>query len=545
MGNVFNNDRRNLRLLVNEDEYWDFHIDNDCVTPYEIGVNGDGLYDKCLVAYVDFTDDECLPTEIDAVSKGAYRYEDAVSNGFTMQNIGYTGVDNGFITYRKDKITNEQFKEIYEGSAYSVEKDDFRLKLRRVGGNTMRYSYPIEFTEEGVKLDGGFYQGFFKHGCDAYSILPSKLDDSWHFEFTLRREGREVKKGTVNDRHPLNKGMFFFIGLRAENKWYTFYEDDKDECYTIDLSDYVEGGEIRKEGYIVSNFQGEMIEFGENVDAFDDFVDDNQMTESDGDYIAEDTYDEDYEYKVSDGRDLTNNNQVVIETDNKFITFDRTCDGFNVENYEEGTIVRYIGEKRANDNKFITFNRTCSGETAISTQSVSEKNEPYDIYGDIYDNCFGLRITDDGAIGYKMITRDCESDNDGKLSFLEGYSNDGVIPMDEFVTVNVRLRRSFNKMVGYFYVNGKLKYVTDELPLLNLRGLKEADEKTEGVAFNISVGGGTQGLMEPIYPNYMLNVDKVLPLEEWFGGSFIGTIKSFRFYDCHMEPLAMLKNVGF
>ena len=78
----------------------------------------------------------------------------------------------------------------------------------------------------------------------------------------------------------------------------------------------------------------------------------------------------------------------------------------------------------------------------------------------------------------------------------------------------------------------KLKYITSELPKLNLHDLDEIKEKQEGVAYNISVGGGTQGLAETIMPDYMYNPTRTFPIEENFSGTFIGDIKSFKLYTC-------------
>ena len=97
----------------------------------------------------------------------------------------------------------------------------------------------------------------------------------------------------------------------------------------------------------------------------------------------------------------------------------------------------------------------------------------------------------------------------------------------------------------YFYVDGKLVYITKELPKLNLRPLNEEYVKQEGVPYNISLGGGTQGLAETILPNYMLNPTRVYPLEKYFAGSFIGYMKSFKFYDCGLEYGNILRNYKF
>jgi hypothetical protein len=50
------------------------------------------------------------------------------------------------------------------------------------------------------------------------------------------------------------------------------------------------------------------------------------------------------------------------------------------------------------------------------------------------------------------------------------------------------------------------------------------------VPFNISLGGGTLGLLESILPNYYAISDYILPIERDFCGTFMGDIKSFKMY---------------
>ena len=105
------------------------------------------------------------------------------------------------------------------------------------------------------------------------------------------------------------------------------------------------------------------------------------------------------------------------------------------------------------------------------------------------------------------------------------------------------LHKGIGYMKLYFYVNGKLVYITKDLPNLNLRTLDEIPEKQEGVPFNISLGGGTQGLAEMInHKNYMLNPTRIYPLEKYFAGSFIGYIKDFKFSNCGMECFDIKNN---
>ncbi len=70
-------------------------------------------------------------------------------------------------------------------------------------------------------------------------------------------------------------------------------------------------------------------------------------------------------------------------------------------------------------------------------------------------------------------------------------------------------------------------------------------EKQEGVPFNISLGGGTQGLAEMITLNYMAYPEYVFPIEKHFAGTFIGELKTFKFYDCNVNYTEIQNNVEF
>ena len=253
----------------------------------------------------------------------------------------------------------------------------------------------------------------------------------------------------------------------------------------------------------------------------------------------------DFEYETSDGFKLKSANDYFFYTDNKFLLFDRTCNGYIVRNWEEGTKMMYYGKKdKFKGNLFILMNRTCTGYNVNTINELrDEENSKYDsLYKDIYNNAFALRITDNGELGYRLLTYDCEISGENKTSIIEGYSFPNVIENDKWYTIHVKIIPHLNTMKIYFYVNGKLVYITKDLPKVNLHDLDDLYEKQEGVPYNISLGGGTQGLSETILNNYMLNPTRTYPIEENFAGSFIGYFKSFKFYGCPMEYTDILNN---
>ena len=252
MSNIINNNFHNLKLKINNDEYWDFFVNKDYFPSYYS--DSSKMYDKCLISYIDAEIDECV---IDNLLIGnklyVWEYNNVIDH--TMNNIGFTGLDNGLISFRRDLHNNRSFYEKYVNSKYEINANDLTLKLHQVSGGTNLYEYPITVLENMIKLNGGFYQGFFKTECDKYQVLPSVFEsgDVWQFEFVLNKtEFEKESDKTLNDKYPENKGIFFYIGTRAENKWAYWYNKD-DECFSLAPEDYVEDGGIKKNEYNTSS----------------------------------------------------------------------------------------------------------------------------------------------------------------------------------------------------------------------------------------------------------------------------------------------------
>lgn len=662
MANLKENNLHNLRLNINKDDYWDFFVDKDNYGAYYFD---NKLYDKCLISYINACDKNCLSGDTWLYSLKDYYWKDSVSIENTMYDISYTGTDNGLFKFRKDRISNEDFWNLYQNNKFKIDENDFRLKLHAVSGNTLQYEYPLHVENCQIKLNGGFYQGFFSTECDKYKVLPTELkdNDTWEFEFQIKKcELEKESTKTLNDKHPNNKGIFFYMGTRAENKWSYLYnkddEDKDDNCFTLSPDEYVEDAHIDKKDYLIGNFYDLTPDFEETP--IDDYVEDytnynyydlnlykkncddeifgledfadfpskpkqidetqkhihfdgwccnlveekvekkenktffrhcmckscgcgsinktvindeneNNTKKSDIDDLLFDNgyidnfngidYDTDYwqpeldisdfDYQTSKGISFKDGNKkLLFTTDNKFLMFNRTCTGYTTDNWVEGTQMEVYGKKsKFKDNLFILMNRTCTGYTVDNIEQMKEsENSKYDMnvfYNDLYNNAIAFRITDNGEIGYRLLTSDCSKEGNDKTSIEEGYSFPNAIKECEWATIHVKIKTALNRMKLYFYVNGKLVYITKELPKINFRTLDENYEKQEGVPYNISIGGGTQGLAETILPNYMLNPTKVYPLEKYFAGTFIGYIKSFKFYDCDLEYGDILGNYKY
>lgn len=661
MANIINNNFHNLKLKINNDEYWDFFVNKDYFPSYYS--DSSVMYDKCLISYIDTEIDECVIDNL-LIGKDSYVWEYANVITHTMNNLGFTGLDNGLISFRRDLYNNRSFYEKYVNTKYDINENDLVVKLHQVSGGTNLYEYPVTVMDKIIKLNGGFYQGFFKTECDKYQVLPSTFEsgDVWQFEFVLNKtEFEKESYKTLNDKYPENKGIFFYIGTRAENKWVYWYNKD-DECFVLSPDEFVEDAKIKKNEYKITNmlnanpdfvdydefamddymnfkyFSTSTYEYDEieeddfffddylmtdekpkvideennfskvigwcctlmmesdeipmfnccgkrigsyynentvnnisyvktkpvccgdhnfilnendvvHTDAFlskcdvfgEDYIDDIDTLDFGIDFIEEDLDISNFDYETSDGLRIIYN-QYFYDTDNKFLFFNRTCDGFDVTTWDNNDRIRYIGNRNSfKENLFLLMNRTSTGYNVNNIDELrNQYSTEYNVYNDLYNNALAFRITDNGAIGYRYLSLDCENENN--VAILEGYSVNGIIKNDEWSVINVKIDASYNVMKLRFYVNGKLVFISKELPKLDLRKLNEVDEKQEGVAFNISLGGGTQGLIDTILPNYMLDPYRVYPLEKYFAGTFIGYLKSFKFYNCLMEHMYINNN---
>lgn len=574
--NIRNNRKQQIKTKLYNAHYYDFMLYNGDVKHLSKSYLDD-------IKVFDFSDLNI----IDGILYSTSSWNNAFNDGVEMLDIGFTGMDNGLIGFMKDRITNEKFLDLYLNSKFTINSGDTKLFLTPITGNTQMFNYPMSLVindDKYISFKGGFYQGFFKLNGFNYQVIPDTIEDSWIMHFDIRpRSDYKVETDTINHVHPENKGMFFFIGTRAENKFWPFYKYSKetmdnlkkvnaqtesyfasgdiygDDVYNINNNPVVslenewilkENVEVVDDGYFAVGDGYFAYDYTSNIsyntdtciicnnDYFtDDYYDDRCPEIDNGKYAEDDFIGEgviiDAEgYKDSEGHEHNKRGYVEIETDNKFLLFDRTGSGYTVDTWVEGAKAKLVSRRSwPNANYFMLMNRTESGYTINNIESYNENNlYDYNIFKDIRNNVFALRITDKGEIGYKYGVLDCESDN--KFKVIEEYSKPKVVKYDEWNQVNVKFSKiSVDKMKILIYVNKFLVFVSKELPLFNFRALDEVSQKQEAVPYNISLGGGSLGLLETIIPNYYAVSDYILPIEQHFCGSFLGDIKSFKMYD--------------
>lgn len=556
MANINNNKRTILDLKLKNDEYWDFMLSKDLLQPISLPekeLNG-------LASFIDFRDSKCFLKngEIESLSV----WKNSINDGVVLKNIGFTGIDNGFIKYRKDRISNEEFLRIYLNSNYEIPSERKSFFLSPVSSNTLNYNIPLPIKENDknfVKLNGGFYQGFFKLHNSNYQTLPSYLGNEWNVFFRLRPTDDPILENTLNSLYPENSGMFFYIGTRAENKFWTLYNKNKDNIEFVKRDSYNEDdyfGDAYNENSVIDEFylMDTSSYYCEDCEeTFEDYFSDAYFDYESpeyaimDEYVSEDISLRNLDLETYNGYDLDKKGYYEIETDNKFLLFNRTDSGCTVDTWEDDTSYTLIGRDDYDaDNYFLLFNRTDNGYTINTIQEYLEDNrKEYNVYNDICNNALGFKINEDGSITYRYLVRDCEGKNE--ISVIEETSKSNIISKNEWndITIKIKLLDYDNSncyvsngrgtMKIYIYVNGFLKLVSKELPEICLKPMDDVSEKQEGVPYNISIGGGSQGLMDTVDIDYYKIPEYILPIEKYFAGTFIGDIEQFKFYDYPLD----------
>ena len=554
------------RLIINRDRELDFVLSQDNSPTVEI--DGD-LTKRCLISYIDTNIDECIDDNGNLSSFSGFTYENYLNNNVKLDDFGFTGIDNGRIVY-DNTITLDEFVSVLTGSSIELENGDAKLHLYPAQGNTKYYNYESEIMQDDndryYALKGGFLQGFYKLNGFDYEVLPSNIERCWNLEFVIRpRTDYEESGMTLNMEHPENKGIFFYIGTRSENKFGRFNGEDltkfpfrhgfEDKCFDL-CKDNGNTGKVSKEDLAwLYNFR-----FGQPTDknlcdqeckgCYDSGTTESSLTSCS------------FEIETSNGHKSDNTKYFEVTTDNKFLIFDRTKDGYTVDTWNEDDPIVVISQGKfpGDENLFLLMNRGKSGYTVNTIDryfdSLTGQSKDYSIVNDVKDNAFALKVNKDGSVEYKYLVKDCDSENGYKI--LSERTFPRMIIDDEWSTINVMFKildggvdkcgnsLGNRKMKIFIYINGYLKLVSQELPEFRFRELNEYFDKQEGVPFNISLGGGTQGLAESMWiDNYTHPYCKVLPIEENFGGTFIGDIRSFKFYDCQLQYNEIKNNYLF
>jgi hypothetical protein len=551
MANIKNYKYSNFDVRLSNSGYWDLFLAIDDA-PAEAKLD-------CSVVYYDFNEPAIYSsglTSANTISSLVY-WTGSTNNGYTFNTIGLTGIDNGLVTFNKTTgdTSNLALLSALTGTTLFIPAGDKRLHLNRVTGTTGNFIYPIDilndFSGDYAQMCGGFYQGYYKIDGSTYDVLPTRVNKGWAAQFWLKKDESLCSAYTdtrLNDIYPNNKGFFFYMGTRAENKfWNTFKGADTgctsgctvDSGCTNTLSNWCT---IPKETDIdIQGWSGNTI-------------------------------------------GLSPDSVIVENITNPFLIYGRagqtrskcaSCGG-ELSGLGNKTVCSYTGQTiqitkpktvvTNTQNPFLVYGRagqtrskcaSCSGEpsglgdeTVCSFSGFVESIEFQDLdYNlDIIDNSIGFRIKDDGSIGYRLLTVTGQCSGDTYISGVtvqEAYSSSGLVADGAWTNIIIRYTTNYlddcelkvkkpRKGKLMFYINGKLKFVVNNFSEFIAKRLDEYSEKQVGVPFNFSLGGGSQGLIETQTFDGRDLRDLGLPIEKNFAGTFLGGISQFKFNICDL-----------
>jgi hypothetical protein len=594
MGNIKNFNFNNLDLKLSKSDYWDFYLAND-----DRGGSCDTLLSGgCSVVWYDFNNTDIYVDNNKETIYSLYSWTGATNTGYTLNTVGLTGIDNGLITFDKASgdTTNQALLSALTESMLVIPSGDTRFVMSRVTGTTSNLNYYIDYSIDVVsgayvKFLGGFYQGYYKLDGTTYELLPTRVENSWSTEFWIKPEfSGETSGTTLNDLHPNNKGIFFYMGTRAENKFWNQWDGADTGCTSNCTTSACTSGETVSEWCTIPKESDITIvgDYGIGIPLSPPQMEIDLITNEFLIY-GRGSGDIDFSrYTAATGTIEINNLDGDTTSGCTSGCSCRRCSGpddglayLRAGQYDGNGIA--VGRTRSylsnENNPFLIYGRAslsggcahtfsrCGGpddgfgnKTVRSFSGRTAPLETMDYNLDIIDNAIGFRIKDDGSIGYRLltVTGKCETINGERVNITgvtieENYSPSGVVKTDEWSYVVLKFVTDYKSECDLttahqrkgklmVYVNGKLKKVFDNFSEFIARRLDEHKSKQVGVPFNFSLGGGTQGLLESQTFDGLDPNDRNLPIETNFAGSFIGSISQFKFNICELKYCNIIQN---
>jgi hypothetical protein len=489
-------------------------------------------------------------------------------------DVGLTGVDNGLVKKMSGE-TIEITTGLYTNNSdkYSRYKYDRRMKLHPITGftttenrlwNDNSYNYNLNYATDGgdvgyfARLNGGFFQGFYKIPGYDYQVFPQRMPLGWTAEFMLRYRWTGDTSVGLNDRYPDNKGTFFYMGSRAENKFYHYADGEpkQDTGYTrvtSGLTCMETCGCASSANTASTCLQVYQISGGTstncNCGCPCNCTVNAKYAEKDPLYDG-----------VSNGLSLrlsgdTGNPRLCIKTYRITGGCETSGTCLTGLTYATGTSVTEWCSTRGifDDCKNTPY---INVEHWVQIDAVFQRNQWLDTC-DLYEK---------GGLGLIIDTIYTATPANNSVSLIEPPLTHE-LPYDPATTEIVTFNDNWTEEIKYrlgtlkLYVNGKLFMVAENFEEIIPRLLDVQREKQIGVGYNISIGGGTQGLKDNLTfsggcpetiseityqqdPECLTTHDldntiysgltTHIKLEEYFGGSMIGDISAFRMY---VEPL--------
>jgi hypothetical protein len=541
--------------------------------------------------------------------------ESCLPNYKPLCDVGLTGTDNGLYDYMTGqtlyytmRVEDNPSSDLYFNPHYynrrmklhPVKSVIDQLPNQKFSGITANTVYNIVSKRDDSvgyynELYGGFYQGFYKLFGWDYEVFPERVNKGWTAEFLLKPRQRDEytinpSQKYLNDLYPDNAGTFFFFGVRAENK---YYHPASGSVHTVSGTTEFTYDRVTSGLTCISACSCSSTAVT-NSDCFTIYPD------SKVDVLHRigpcETYDTIQDVKPYDPSQDVISNALSLRFEGnpknphlcvKYIKLTGDCVTSGVcttgLTYESGYTINEICSSRG-----IYFE--CDYDSLVClTANTKERWVYISAVFERYETLEGCDLLNAGGLGdirkevypselngtaYNLIMPP-QTHWSGNTDILSGYNyctdsttgitwgcttgqtiekKESIIQLNRRWLDDVRNRRGLLKL----YVNGYLFMVIEDFEEIIPRELNTQKEKQIGVPFNISIGGGTQGLHEntifqncedrygpyiqdpQLFPNNILSGTSLsglttdILLEQNFGGTFMGGLSQFRMY---VEPL--------
>jgi hypothetical protein len=546
--------------------------------PINIDLSNSGNTTQQNVVFGDYISDNTL------VSSNFYNPKNLDYSCYTAYtgicDVGLVATDNGLFTemsgqtlyYIKGIDNTYKFHPHYRDSRFKMHPvrslvDIPNLKFSGRPKDTIYNIVSKSASTVGYyqELYGGFYQGFYKLNGYDYEVFPERVNKGWSAEMVLKPRITDeyfinsLTQEYLNDIYPSNAGTFFYFGTRAENKYYH----------------NASGSPLSDTGYTRVTSGLTCLQTCS--------CSDTGVTNSDCINVYPSSgYTKVHNPTCNCGCKSTQK-VPIPETDPKFDVLSNAIslrfDGCP-ENPRIG--IKYI--KITGDCVTTGYCET-TGVTFQTGYTITEV-----LTDPIYDIC-GLQCGDTDEERWVMVSavferyktiEDCDLLNLGGLNDLRTITTQSSLNGESFKLIGppethysgttperkihrIKFDRKWFDELDYrlgtlkLYINGYLFLVIEDFEEIIPRELNTDKEKQVGVPYNISFGGGTQGLHDhlifsgcsnpygpytqdpELFPNNILSATTLsglstnILLEQNFGGTFMGGISQFRMY---VEPLS-------
>lgn len=216
---------KSFRTLINKDGYYDFKLNNTASYLTLSDFNNIPILDLSEINYDGFI--KTIPVE----STWAGRKNEGVNS----TAFGLTALDNGTIEYDFNSEQKQEdhviLEDLLTNSVLDIQKDDFNVYFNSISGVTQEHFYDTFVSGKRILFNGGYYQAFFKLDGYDYQLLPTKPLNGWSISLILNRRTKPETqpKTLLNDLYPENDGIFFYMGVRGENKFWNKFDGNNED----------------------------------------------------------------------------------------------------------------------------------------------------------------------------------------------------------------------------------------------------------------------------------------------------------------------------